>query len=144
MGCHFLPVGPTGPCLLPTPSSQVPMFLKSLPLTHDKPTPPRTCTEPRERLSPLASSWLGEEAKQLAPWLASMCPPPWVHAGAFFNYLKESNCRAARYKSFKLLLMVTQGRPRPGQDSETRAPSVVSPLHSQITPPAFLCSADFH
>lgn len=71
-------------------------------------------------------------------------PSPQAHTGAFFNYLRKSNCRAAQYKSLKLLLMVTPGRLRPSQESETRAPSVLPPLHSQITRPAFLGCAVFH
>lgn len=57
----------------------------------------------------------GSRPRQCAPWSVSACPPPRVHTGAFFNYLRKSNCKAAQYKSPKLLWMGMPGRPaRPG------------------------------
>jgi hypothetical protein len=41
---------------------------------------------------------------------------PRTHPGALSNYLRKSSCRATRYKSLKLLLMVTLGRLWPARN----------------------------
>lgn len=141
-------------CHVLNPSAVAPLYgthcsLRSLSPPVTSPTTARTRGEgarlfPAAPPQPGSGAWARLHSSRQCSSEHIHVSPSMVHTGAFFNYLRKSNCQATPYKSLKLLLMVTLGRPRPGQESETRAPSVLLPLQSQIAPPAFLSCTIFH